>query len=460
MEKQFLPPPNSTLPFWLTDRSPLDQIRSTPDLPSESDIVIIGAGYAGISLAYHLLTSAQNSGSEVPSITILEARTICSGATGRNGGHVRPDTYSLMPLYIQRHGLDAAREVAEFELSHIEALQDVIRAEKIEDCDFVLTRNMNVYLDQDRGNETKRGIEKLREMGCGFADDFFVADDQEAEAISGVKGAKTAFSFPAGSIWPYKFIMGLLRAVLRHGNDKVNVQTTTPVLSVVSSSADDVNIIHTPRGTIRSKKVVYTTNAYTFGLLPEYAPAIIPAKGIVAHISLPESKKPPLLSQTYVLRPDSSDGADYMIVRPDGSIIIGGAHQIHTFPEKGPEGNTEWFGNTDDSRLIDSTSGYWDGYMQRHFKGWEDTEAKVEELWTGTPHIGPVPSRPGQFIAAGFNGHGMPVIFLSTKGLADMILHNTSFDQTGIPQIYKTTSARLEAARTGKKGGDILHFEQ
>lgn len=177
--------------------------------------------------------------------------------------------------------------------------------------------------------------------------------------------------------------MGLLRAVLRDGGDKVNVQTTTPVLSV-SSQSDDVNMVSTPRGNIRAKKVVYTTNAYTFGLLPEYVPAIIPAKGIVAHISVPNGNKPPLLSQTYVLRPDASDGADYMIVRPDGSIVIGGAHQIHTFPEKGARGNTEWFGNIDDSSLIDSTKTYWDGYMQRYFKGWEDTKAKVEELWTGS----------------------------------------------------------------------------
>lgn len=73
------------------------------------------------------------------------------------------------------------------------------------------------------------------------------------------------------------------------------------------------------------------------------------------------------------------------------------------------------------------------------------------------PHIGAVPSRPNQFIAAGFNGHGMPVIFLSTKGLADMILHDTPYEQCGIPQIFKTSAARLEAARTGKEGGDILH---
>lgn len=84
---------------------------------------------------------------------------------------------------MQRHGIDAAREVAEFELSHIKALQDVIRAEKIEDCDFLLTRNVNVYLNQNRGNETKRAIEKLREMGCGFVDDIFVVDDKDAEAV-------------------------------------------------------------------------------------------------------------------------------------------------------------------------------------------------------------------------------------------------------------------------------------
>lgn len=182
--------------------------------------------------------------------------------------------------------------------------------------------------------------------------------------------------------------MGLLRAVLRVGGDKVNVQTTTPVTSI-SSSADDLSTIHTSRGNIRAKKVIYTTNAYTFGLLPEYAPCIIPAKGIVAHITVPSGNpKPPLLSQTYILRPDASDGADYMIVRPDGSIIIGGAHQIHTFPERGAQGNEEWFGNIDDSELIESTRSYWDGYMQKYFVGWEDTGAKVEELWTGsTPPI-------------------------------------------------------------------------
>jgi glycine/D-amino acid oxidase-like deaminating enzyme len=154
------------------------------------------------------------------------------------------------------------------------------------------------------------------------------------------------------------------------------LQTTTPVNSVTSETPDR-HIIHTPRGSIKAKKVVYTTNAYTFGLLPEYERAIFPARGIVAHISVPENQTPPHLSlSSYALRVDPRTGVDYLIVRPDGSIIVGGAHHLHD--------NNDWFNNIDDSKLIESTKDYFDGYMQRHFKGWEDSGASVKELWTGS----------------------------------------------------------------------------
>lgn len=175
-----------------------------------------------------------------------------------------------------------------------------------------------------------------------------------------------------------------MRKVLEYGGDKVNIQTTTPVTSVVSDSGSLLHTITTSRGTIQAKKVVYTTNAYTPGILPEYAPAIIPARGIVSHIDVPDERKPaPHLAYTYALRPHASTGVDYMIVRPDGSIVIGGAHQIHSHPNGKPEDNSEWYGNIDDGTLIESTKTYFDGYMQRYFRGWEDSGAYVKELWTG-----------------------------------------------------------------------------
>lgn len=81
----YSPVENPTTPFWRTELHPLDELRTTPELPQSSDIVIIGAGYAGVSIAYHLLKGLGQQDHPLPSITILEARQICSGATGRNG---------------------------------------------------------------------------------------------------------------------------------------------------------------------------------------------------------------------------------------------------------------------------------------------------------------------------------------------------------------------------------------
>ncbi|EKG21757.1 FAD dependent oxidoreductase [Macrophomina phaseolina MS6] len=75
------PVPGAVTPFWRTEPHALDSARTTPDLPDEADVVIIGAGYAGAATAYHLLQDNPNP----PKIVILEAREACSGATGRNG---------------------------------------------------------------------------------------------------------------------------------------------------------------------------------------------------------------------------------------------------------------------------------------------------------------------------------------------------------------------------------------
>lgn len=61
------------------------------------------------------------------------------------------------------------------------------------------------------------------------------------------------------------------------------------------------------------------------------------------------------------------------------------------------------------------------------------------------PHIGGVPGRANQFICAGFNGHGMPLILLATKGVAKMIRDNCLFEDTGIPGAFKTTEERLKS---------------
>lgn len=81
-QEQILPVDNATVPYWRTELHVLDEHRTTEELPTECDVAIIGAGMSGIATAYHISKLA---GRKMPSVVILEARQLCSGATGRNG---------------------------------------------------------------------------------------------------------------------------------------------------------------------------------------------------------------------------------------------------------------------------------------------------------------------------------------------------------------------------------------
>ena len=58
-------------------------------------------------------------------------------------------------------------------------------------------------------------------------------------------------------------------------------------------------------------------------------------------------------------------------------------------------------------------------------------------------HCGKVPGKENQFVIAGFNGAGMPHIFLSAKGIAKMVKTGIPFEESGIPRIFKSTKERL-----------------
>ncbi|KAJ5570335.1 uncharacterized protein N7459_009765 [Penicillium hispanicum] len=435
------PVPNPTTPFWRTATHELDCHRSTPNLPDESDIVIVGAGFAGAALAHFLYKD----NSSPPSIAILEAREACSGATARNGGHLKPDVYFNLPKYIKKYGARATVDVARFEASQVLAVKELVEQEQI-DCDFVLTRACDVILDEGLAKETETAFAELAKSGVADLKDVHFTPRRNAERVSGVKGALNCFTFTAGHIWPYKMVMHLLEKAVGKG---ANLQTMTPVTHISDEPSPDGRwLVSTQRGTIKAGKVLLATNAYTPHLAPQMKSRIIPVRGICSRIVANKNKTAPFLPQTYSIRHGPSL-YDYLIPRPDGSIIVGGAKQ--TFWSD----RSHWYGVTDDSKLIEPAKSYFDGYMQRTFIGWENSGAYTDKVWTGImgyssdfmPYVGEMPNRPNQMILAGFSGHGMPLILHCAKAIAEMVRNGSRFENTDVPSVFQITEERLASTR-------------
>ncbi|KAL3446356.1 FAD dependent oxidoreductase [Aspergillus insuetus] len=438
---------NATTPFWRTELHELDSHRTTPDLPSDCDIVIIGAGFAGAALAYYLCDENPSP----PSVVILEAREACSGATGRNGGHMKPDVYYQVPKYIKKYGVKAAVDVARFEASQVHAVKELVEKEKI-DCDFVLTRACDATLDPELARDTHNAFTDLQKSGVANLKDVFYAHGKEAEQLSGVKGALSCFTFTAGHVWPYKMVMHLLQTAVKKG---ANLQTHTPVTRISNTPLPDGRwLVETERGIIKAKKILLATNGYTAHLAPQFQDKIVPVRGICSRITVPKNRPSPFLPYTYSIR-HGAGVYDYLIPRPDGSIIVGGAKP------KFWHDHSQWYNVTDDSKLIEPAVSHFDGLMQRTFKGWENSGAKTDRVWTGImgwtsdfmPYVGEVPGKPNQMILAGFSGHGMPLILLSAKAIVQMIRQGSKFEETGVPEIFRATEERLKSTKNEILGG-------
>lgn len=79
-----LPSVKSTNSYWHKEPSKfLTGLRSTKELPTNADVVVIGSGIAGAFAAWELLKGGDGNGNGIKSLVMLEAREACWGATGR-----------------------------------------------------------------------------------------------------------------------------------------------------------------------------------------------------------------------------------------------------------------------------------------------------------------------------------------------------------------------------------------
>lgn len=442
-DPKYFPVANPTVPFWHSEEDPFRNLRSTPSLPVETDILIIGGGYTGAAVGYWTYKTA---GNNPPNILLVESRYLASGATGRNGGHLKPDYYREYLKFEKEFGIEDAASIGNFEHEHLGALKSAIEELNI-DCDFVLTRACNVHLTKNAIAGCFKAMDALRKNPYSkVLKDIQVQTGKNAEITSVCEDSPVSLTFTAGHLWPYKLVKGFLQYCVNKG---MNVQTYTTVTGIEKQD-DGSYIVKTNRGTVKTKKVVLATNAYTATLAPEFENKIVPVKGTCSHIKVTDKHEfAPYLSNTYGICRDFSNH-EYLINRPDGSIIVGGAKPYYL------KDKDSWYKNVDDSTLFDGdVEGWYKTFMQKNFYTWKNHETEVDYLWTGIlgysadalPWVGESPESQNKYIIGGFNGHGMPRIFLSAKAIAEMMLNNIPVEMTEIPKPFMLTPERLHKTK-------------
>jgi len=156
----------------------VDDYQSTPNLPESCDILIVGSGFAGVATAYHILKDKPSG----PSVVLLDARKHTSGATARNGGHVKPDTYYNVSKYERIYGTQQAAELAKFESSGVYATKQLVEKEGLE-CDFHLTRAVDVYMDPQHAADTIAAYKRLLKRGQVDMEDVEYTSKSAAERV-------------------------------------------------------------------------------------------------------------------------------------------------------------------------------------------------------------------------------------------------------------------------------------
>ncbi|CAK7201952.1 hypothetical protein SEUCBS139899_004668 [Sporothrix eucalyptigena] len=294
-----LPSDNPSTSYWLQDPSPvLLGHRTTPELPDEVDVVVVGSGITG-SFAADALFEEDNCSNK--SVLLLEAREACSGATGRNGGHCQPLVYFSAP------------DVAAFELATFHFLERFVAENKVP-CDWRTLPGGGVhgYLDADLFALAEELVETLGKTHPDLASQVTVVRPDSTDAdgdhpsleslrLRGAAGALVQRH--AASVWPYKLVAWVLeRLVKKHGaSGAFNLQTNTPALSIAQDTSSDspLWIVETTRGKVRARAVLLATNGYLSHLLPpSLADLVVPVRAQIAALVPPSSSTKVETSET------------------------------------------------------------------------------------------------------------------------------------------------------------------
>jgi sarcosine oxidase, subunit beta len=342
-------------------------LESSGNVPERAEIAIVGGGVMGLAIAYYLARHG------LDDVVVLERGYLAEGASGRNGGGVRQQWATEINIRLMQDSVELCRRFAV-------------------DVGVNVWFRQGGYLFLARSAKEVARLEKniAIQNRCGVATRMLepsAAREIVPELdLTGIVGA--AYNPTDGILFPWPFLWGYARQAAAHG---VRIFVQTPVTALAAEPGGGYAVT-TPRGTVRARRVINATGAWS----PKLAKLVgvdIPTYPIRHEICSSEPLKP-------FLRPMVSELASGLYCSQSMRGEIVGGVTIPGHASTYAMGSTLEFLATYARRLVKLMPILGDIKILRQWAG------PYDQSPDGNPIVGAVPGHPDMFLACGFVGHG------------------------------------------------------
>ena len=290
-------------PWWWEWWHPSNELSQDP--PLKTDVLVVGAGYGGLSTGLELARSGVD-------VTVLERGDFGVGASTRNGGGVSGGT--TMGKVMARMLSDAADSLSQVET--------VIQREGIE-CHWRMNgRFSGAYTPRHFAEQQAKVATYNEQAALGT---YMIPRERQREEIASDYYYGGMVVERTGQLHPALYYGGLLKAAHRAG-------------ATLCANCDAEKIerkpggfrVLTSKGPIEAREVVIATNGYTTELTPTLRRKLVPvASHIIATEELPEDLVQSLIPKNRVVS-DTKRVLCYYRQSPDNKRVIFGGRARFT----------------------------------------------------------------------------------------------------------------------------------
>ena len=374
-------------PLW-TDQFPRPNNLATSHNPSsDTDIAIIGSGYTGLCAARILRKNGA-------SVTVFERNTIGWGASSRNGGMATPGLKQGIQKIYKMYGSKLAHEFWKASVDAIDLIEEIVDEHSI-DCDWQRNGHASLATKSSHAPRLKQYGSWL-EKKFGHVQNYIpknqIRDEIGSDAYHGALTDEIS-----GGLHASKYVYGLATTVSNLG---VQLCEHTDVLDIEKNDSNYFRLI-TSKGDVRAKKVIVATNGYTDRLVPRLKPLIFPVGSYIVVTEPLSEDLQNIISPKKRMYYDSKWFLNYFRLTPDGRMLWGGRNDLSTdldLDDSAKRLTRELYSILPDLRDIPITH-TWTG--------------KLGITFDLMPHIG---EKNGIYYAFGYGGHGLSIAtYLGTE---------------------------------------------